>query len=122
MPEEYRRKIENEAKSWLQKNDINFDFHDYKKLGADEKVLQEAIDTFYRLEDSDIFRGNISIFEFEDHTEHRASQFLNYFDEDVLIQDFSNTANFLLCFGDYTQHDSGNEESRKDSQIVIIFI
>lgn len=34
------------AKSWLQKNDINFDFHDYKKLGADEKVLQEAIDTF----------------------------------------------------------------------------
>ncbi|MDT0594148.1 ArsC family reductase [Glaciecola petra] len=34
------------AKSWLQKNNISFDFHDYKKLGVDETVLHDAIDNF----------------------------------------------------------------------------
>ncbi len=102
---------------------LRFDFDALKRFKTDQiqeekekeafYQTQEALDTFYRLEDSDIFRGNVSIFEFDNHTEHRASQFLKYFDEDVLIQDCSNRANFLLCFGDYTQHDSGNEERKE---------
>lgn len=34
------------AKLWLQQNNISFDFHDYKKQGADENILKDAIDTF----------------------------------------------------------------------------
>lgn len=120
---ELRRETLVESITELEAFLLSFDFDALKRFKTDQiqeekekeafYQTQEALDTFYRLEDSDIFRGNISIFEFDDHTEHRASQFLKYFDEDVLIQDFSNTANFLLCFGDYTQHDSGNVERKE---------
>ncbi|MCC4212958.1 GmrSD restriction endonuclease domain-containing protein [Leeuwenhoekiella parthenopeia] len=120
---ELRRETLVESITELETFLLSFDFDALKRFKTDQiqeekekeafYQTQEALDTFYRLEDSDIFRGNISIFEFDDNAEHRASQFLKYFDEDVLIQDFSNRANFLLCFGDYTQHDSGNGERKE---------
>lgn len=120
---ELRRETLVESITELETFLLSFDFDALKRFKTDQiqeekekeafYKTQEALDTFYRLEDSDIFRGNISIFEFDEHTEHRALQFLKYFDEDVLIQDFSNRANFLLCFGDYTQHDSSNEERKE---------
>ncbi|MBA4745954.1 MAG: DUF262 domain-containing protein [Muricauda sp.] len=120
---ELRRETLVESITELEAFLLSFDFDTLKRFKTDqiqeekEKELfyqtQEAVDTFYRLEDSDFFRGNISIFQFDDHTENRASQFLKYFDEDFLIEDFTNRSNFLLCFGDYTQHDSGNEERKE---------
>ena len=120
---ELRRETLVESITELEDFLLTFDFNELKRFKTDQiqeekekeqfYQIQEAADTFYRLEDSEIFRGNISIFEFNDHTEDRASQFLKYFDEDVFIEDFTNRSNFLLCFGDYTQHDSGNEERKE---------
>lgn len=31
------------AKTWLNQHDVPFTFHDYKKLGADASILQQAI-------------------------------------------------------------------------------
>ena len=102
---------------------ITFDFDALKRFKTDQVQeekekeqfynTQVSNDVFYQLEDSDIFRGNISIFQFDENTVNRAVQFLNYFDEDVIISDLYNRANLLLCFGDYTQHDSGNQERKE---------
>lgn len=58
------------------------------------------------LEDSDLLRGCISIFDFEDEKfVERKIVFLSLFKEDIIQSDFKNRANLLLCFGDYTQDD-----------------
>ncbi|WP_367388994.1 DUF262 domain-containing protein [Lewinella sp. LCG006] len=57
------------------------------------------------LEDSDIFRGCISIFDLDDSLNERAPKFLNIFDEEEIKTDFINRSNLLLCFGDYSQKE-----------------
>lgn len=59
----------------------------------------------YKLEDSDILRGSISIFDLDSEIETRAKTFLELFDEDIVNSDFVNRSNLLLCFGDYSQTD-----------------
>jgi hypothetical protein len=66
-------------------------------------VVAEQI---YKLEDSDILRGSISIFDLDIKIETRAKTFLEWFDEDIINSDFVNRSNFLLCFGDYSQNDN----------------
>ncbi|PJC07950.1 MAG: hypothetical protein CO068_03450, partial [Flavobacteriaceae bacterium CG_4_9_14_0_8_um_filter_34_30] len=115
---ELRRETLVESITELEAFLLNFDFDALKRFKTDQiqeekekepfYQTQKSLDTFYQLEDSDIFRGNVSLFEFDNNTENRASQFLKYFDEDVIIDDFDNRSDFLLCFGDYTQHDSGS--------------
>lgn len=34
------------ARNWLEANGVEYDFHDYKKLGADEAVLKAACNVF----------------------------------------------------------------------------
>jgi hypothetical protein len=58
-----------------------------------------------QLEDSDILRGSISIFDLDEKFVPRKIVFLNLFDEDVIQSDFVNRSNVLLCFGDYSQDD-----------------
>lgn len=59
----------------------------------------------YKLEDSDILRGCISIFDLDATFANRANRFLAIFDEDAVNIDFINRSNLLLCFGDYSQND-----------------
>lgn len=59
----------------------------------------------FELEDSDLFRGCISIFDTDSHFIERKNCFLQVFDEDIIVSDFQNRANLLFCFGDYTQDD-----------------
>tara|TARA_R110002072_G_scaffold127647_1_gene265052 strand:- start:8901 stop:11144 length:2244 start_codon:yes stop_codon:yes gene_type:complete len=120
---ELRRETLVESITELETFLITFDFDALKRFKTDQVQeekekeqfynTQVSNDVFYQLEDSDIFRGNISIFQFDENTVNRAVQFLNYFDEDVIISDLYNRANLLLCFGDYTQHDSGNQERKE---------
>jgi hypothetical protein len=62
-------------------------------------------ESVFKLEDSDILRGCISIFDLDDKLENRTRIFLNLFDEDIVNLDFVNRSNLLLCFGDYSQND-----------------
>lgn len=64
-------------------------------------------ESIYRLEDSDILRGCISIFDFDSKTDIRARRFLTLFDEDDVNTDFVKRSNLLLCFGDYSQDYGG---------------
>jgi len=59
----------------------------------------------YKLEDSDILRGCISLFDLDDKFVSRKDVFLDLFDEDSIQADFINRSNLLLCFGDYSQDD-----------------
>jgi hypothetical protein len=60
----------------------------------------------YKLEDSDILRGCISIFDLDPKIESRSKIFLELFDEDIINSDFVNRSNLLLCFGDYSQNEN----------------
>lgn len=59
----------------------------------------------FLLEDSEIFRGCISIFDLDQKFTQRKNAFLKIFDEDMINSDFINCSNILLCFGDYSQDD-----------------
>lgn len=61
--------------------------------------------TLYRLEDSSLLRGCISLFDLNDTLESRSRQFLSIFKEENTGEDWRKLANLLLCFGDYTQDD-----------------
>lgn len=67
--------------------------------------INTIVEQIYKLEDSDIVRGCISIFDFDSKIEIRAKIFLELFDEDLVNSDFVNRSNLLLCFGDYSQND-----------------
>lgn len=78
----------------------------------EEKEKQEIIngkqsfeEHIYELEDSDLFRGCISIFDIDGHFIERKDCFLQIFEERIVETEFKNRANLLLCFGDYTQDD-----------------
>lgn len=58
-------------------------------------------------EDSEIFRGSISLIPLDKDFGSRSKMFLKLFDEDELSSDFNAKSNLLLCFGDYSQLDSG---------------
>lgn len=62
-------------------------------------------ESLYQLEDSDILRGCISIFDLDDKFLIRKNVFLEIFDEEIIQTDFINRSNVLLCFGDYSQED-----------------
>ncbi len=62
--------------------------------------------SIFKLEDSDILRGCISIFDMDAKLENRIKIFLKLFDEDIVTSDFINRSNLLLCFGDYSQDDN----------------
>ncbi|RYY00687.1 DUF262 domain-containing protein, partial [bacterium] len=66
----------------------------------------EDIDVLHRLEDSELFRGSISIFPFDQSFRVRALKFLEIFDEDEICHNGLHKGNLLLCFGDYTQDDN----------------
>jgi hypothetical protein len=96
---------------------LSFDFELLDHFKSDQ--IKEEIEKFnyinqvnvdaeqiYKLEDSDILRGSISIFDLDTKIETRAKTFLEWFDEDIVNSDFVNRSNFLLCFGDYSQNDS----------------
>ncbi|AYN01874.1 DUF262 domain-containing protein [Chryseobacterium sp. 3008163] len=59
----------------------------------------------HRLEDSDIFRGSISLIPLVDDFKNRAEKFLSLFDESSILSDFNTKSNLLLSFGDYSQRD-----------------
>ena len=67
--------------------------------------FNSAGEHIYQLEDSELFRGCISIFDLDDKFIARKDTFLRLFDEDVIQTDFINLSNTLLCFGDYSQDD-----------------
>jgi hypothetical protein len=62
-------------------------------------------ESIYELEDSDILRGCISIFDLNEKFIARKNVFVEIFDEDIIQTDFINRSNVLLCFGDYSQDD-----------------
>jgi len=76
---------------------------DKQKIISAKPILEEHI---CQLEDSDLFRGCISIFDIDDQFIARKDCFLKIFDEKVVETDFKNRANVLLCFGDYAQDDN----------------
>jgi len=61
----------------------------------------------HELEDSDLLRGCISIFDLDERFTLRKDVFLELFAEDLIETEFISRANVLLCFGDYSQ-DNGN--------------
>jgi hypothetical protein len=95
---------------------VSFDFECLDHFKSDQiKEEKEKFDytnkidfaeQIYKLEDSDLLRGCISLFELDTKIETRAKSFLEWFDEDIVNSDFINRSNFLLCFGDYSQNDS----------------
>lgn len=62
-------------------------------------------ESIYQLEDSDILRGCISIFDLDAKFLNRKNVFLEMFDEEIIQSDFIIRSNLLLCFGDYSQED-----------------
>lgn len=69
-----------------------------KQLNYDKQSIQ-------KLEDSDLLRGSISLFPFDNNFKNRADKFLEIFDEVDFIENFQTKINLLLTFGDYTQDD-----------------
>lgn len=77
-----------------------------KEEGEKHNFIQDdnsVAETLNRIEDSDIIRGCISIFDLDDQFESRANTFMKLFEEDLVNADFTNRSNLLLCFGDYSQ-------------------
>lgn len=72
-----------------------------------------------RLEDSDIFRGSISMFSLDQNFGLRSEKFLELFDEDEFTSDFNTKCDLLLCFGDYSQDDGDLTNLISPSKTVI---
>jgi hypothetical protein len=86
----------------------NFKTDQIEEEKQKEHFLQNPLNdryTLYKIEDSDIMRGSISLFPLDDEFGNRAKKFLELFDEDDFVNHFKEKANLLLCFGDYTQDD-----------------
>ncbi|WET69085.1 DUF262 domain-containing protein [Sphingobacterium sp.] len=72
-----------------------------------------------KLEDSEIFRGSISLFPLVGDFNNRAEKFLELFDENEIISDFSSKSNLLLSFGDYSQGDGTLTNLMSDKSRVV---
>jgi hypothetical protein len=89
----------------------------YKEIFLQQ--LPDDKDDIYRLEDSGILRGSISLFPFDAAFGNRAKKFLELFDEDEFVQQFTRMSNLLLCFGDYTQDDGSLTNLMSKNKTVI---
>jgi len=102
----------NEIKNYVLEGNINI-FHYFKKDQIQEekdkqKYLEqqpEKEETLYRLEDSALLRGCITLFDLDNTLKSRSQQFLSIFKEENSGGDWRRLSNLLLCFGDYTQDD-----------------
>lgn len=95
-------------------SDGNLDhFTSFKTDQIEEEKLKEAhllsinSDTaiLRQLEDSDIFRGSITLIPLDKQFNIRSGKFLTLFDEDEMISRYTEISNVLLCFGDYSQDE-----------------
>lgn len=101
-----------EITSYLVNNKLDV-FKYFKTLQIDEESEKldfisndiTAVETLFKLEDSDILRGSISIFDFDSKFVSRANRFLTLFDENLGWHERNTRADLLFCFGDYTQDD-----------------
>lgn len=95
---------------------LNNDLHIFKTFKTDqieeeksknEYIKQVVADkhSIQKLEDSDIFRGSISLLPLDNKMKNRAEKFLEIFDEKDFMGNFLTRINLLLSFGDYTQDD-----------------
>ena len=107
---------------------LNNDLHIFKTFKTDqieeeksknEYIKQVVADkhSIQKLEDSDIFRGSISLLPLDNKVKNRAEKFLEIFDE----KDFLTRINLLLSFGDYTQ-DNGSLTNLMTSRNIRDFL
>lgn len=100
----------NEAENYISNGDLD----ELKKYNTDQIKEEKSKAGFIsqtlgskivlqELEDSDIFRGSISLFNFDVDFNSRAKKFLELFDENGFVADFSTKSRLLLSFGDYSQ-------------------
>ena len=83
------------------------------------KDTVSSLNIIRQIEDSDIFRGSISLFPLDDNFANRAKKFLELFDEDEVVFDTNTKCNLLLCFGDYSQEDKSLTNLMSSSKTVI---
>lgn len=76
-----------------------------KQKEAFLNVLPKNQTILLQVEDSDIFRGCISLLPLDEKFHDRAKMFLKLFDEDDFLRLFHKKLNLLLCFGDFSQDD-----------------
>jgi len=71
----------------------------------EENLINGIIDSkqLNRLEDSDLFRGSVSIMPLDSRFNNRSSKFLELFEEDEIIENYAEGCDLLLAFGDYSQ-------------------
>jgi hypothetical protein len=101
-----------EVENYMINGDLDV-FKNFKTNQIDEEKEKERFlqispnnrNILYHLEDSEIMRGSISLFQLNDEFGNRAKMFLELFDEDDFINQFNQMAKLLLCFGDYSQKD-----------------
>jgi hypothetical protein len=105
-------KAYSETEQYIQNGDLNV-FTSFKTDQIEEEKQKEThllsdnkdTESLRQLEDSDIFRGSITLIPLDDKLQDRASKFLTVFDEDDLANHYEERCNLLLCFGDYSQAD-----------------
>ncbi|MFN0292516.1 GmrSD restriction endonuclease domain-containing protein [Pedobacter helvus] len=103
-----------EVGDFITNNDLSV-FESFKTDQINEEIAKhnfiknetQQLMALNKLEDSEIFRGTISILPLDEHFQSRALKFLELFDEDEMISSFDEKCNLLLCFGDYSQEKSG---------------
>lgn len=95
---------------------LNNDLHIFKTFKTDQIEEEKSKNEYFKqvvadkhsiqkLEDSDIFRGSISLLPLDNKMKNRAEKFLEIFDEKDFMGNFLTRINLLLSFGDYTQDD-----------------
>ncbi|KAA6341816.1 hypothetical protein EZS27_010389 [termite gut metagenome] len=101
-----------EVEQYIIHGDLNV-FENFKTDQIEEEKKKEhflkqsmtEIDLLKKLEDSDIFRGNVSLIPLDQNFGFRSEKFLTLFDEYEILSDFNNRCDLLLSFGDYSQND-----------------
>lgn len=63
------------------------------------------MDALYRLEDSNLLRGCVSLFDLDGSLVSKSDQFLHLFSDQSTGEELRERADLLLCFGDYSQDD-----------------
>jgi hypothetical protein len=115
-----------EAEHYIKNGDLGI-FKTFKTDQIDEEKSKNKYinqiptnkEALQKLEDSDIFRGSISLFPLFDDFKNRAEKFLELFDENDIIPDFNTKSNLLLSFGDYSQVDGTLKNLMSDKGRVI---
>lgn len=117
-----------EVEQYMQNGDLSV-FENFKKDQTDEEKRKEAFLQSYpaakvilhQLEDCDIFRGSISVFELDAHFAGRANAFLVHFGENGWedFSTFKSRSNFLLSFGDYSQYGWDRTNLMTNSQSIV---